>query len=156
MRKDFLEFLKTKYVFFDFDGTLCEFRYCGKAGYYSDDKIKYDDIFGDIYKNVRPLKSMNEYIKNLDPNRVFILGAICTGNEVFVKLKWLSKHFPTIKPENVTFISDASQKDECLEMYTKKLNCKPSDIVFVDDKHNSVYQAEDRGFNAFHISSFID
>ena len=83
--------LKDKYVFFDVDGTLSEYRFndklyeggCYDLGCQSLDNL----LFGDLFYHARPLKTMQRLINNLDPNKAFILGTIVTNNEINQKYK---------------------------------------------------------------------
>ena len=93
--------LKDKYVFFDVDGTLSEYRFndklyeggCYDLGCQSLDNL----LFGDLFYHARPLKTMQRLINNLDPNKAFILGTIVTNNEINQKYKWLNENYPNIK-----------------------------------------------------------
>ena len=103
-----IEKLKDKYVFFDVDGTLSEYRYndrlygggCSELGCQSLEDL----LFNDLYYKARPLRTMQNIIKNLDSNKIFILGAITTNTEIEQKYKWLKEYYPNIKRENMFFI----------------------------------------------------
>ena len=110
--------LKDKYVFFDVDGTLSEYRYndilyggrCNELGCQSLEDL----LFGDLFYTARPLKTMQRIIENLDCDRVFILGAITTNNEMEQKYRWLNKYYPNIRKENIFFISSTLLKPEVI------------------------------------------
>lgn len=63
-----LEKLKGKYVFFDVDGTLSEYRYkdklyggaCPELGCQSLDDL----LFNDLFYKARPLKTMQKIVEN--------------------------------------------------------------------------------------------
>ena len=60
-------------------------------------------LFGELFYKARPLKTMQKIIENLDSDKIFILGAIVTNNEIEQKYKWLNENYPKIKRENMFF-----------------------------------------------------
>ena len=48
---------------------------------------------------------MQNIINDLDADKVFILGAVTTNNEVDQKYIWLKENYPSIKRENIYFIN---------------------------------------------------
>ena len=109
-----LENLKEKYVFFDVDGTLSEYRFkdqlyggrCPELGCQSLEDL----LFSNLFLNARPLKTMQNVISNLDPDKVFVLGTIVTNNEINQKYKWIEENYPNIKKDNIIFISSTMLK----------------------------------------------
>ena len=153
-----LEKLKGKYVFFDIDGTLSEFRYNDKL--FSDDQIGCqslnDLLFGDLFYKARPLKVMQKVISNLDSDKVFILGTVFTSNEARQKYRWLAENFPNIKEENIIFINRAEIKPLVILEYVKHFNWNISDVIFVDDRLDVLREAEVLGIKSYHPSSFVE
>ena len=155
-----IEKLNNKYVFFDVDGTLSEYRYndrlyaggCSELGCQSLENLLFDDLF---YK-ARPLKTMQNIIQKLNSNKVFILGTIVTNNEINQKYMWLKENYPTIKKENIYFISSTMLKPEVILEYCKHYQIDKSDVAFVDDRLDVLRKAEELGITAYHPSSFTD
>lgn len=153
-----LENLKEKYVFFDVDGTLSEYRFkdqlyggrCPELGCQSLEDL----LFSNLFLNARPLKTMQNVISNLDPDKVFVLGTIVTNNETNQKYKWIEENYPNIKKDNIIFISSTMLKPDVIIEYAKKLNINVSDTVFVDDRLDVLRKAEELGIVAYHPSSF--
>lgn len=153
-----LENLKEKYVFFDVDGTLSEYRFkdqlyggrCPELGCQSLEDL----LFSNLFLNTRPLKTMQNVISNLDPDKVFVLGTIVTNNEINQKYKWIEENYPNIKKDNIIFISSTMLKPDVIIEYAKKLNINVSDTVFVDDRLDVLRKAEELGIVAYHPSSF--
>lgn len=153
-----LENLKEKYVFFDVDGTLSEYRFkdqlyggrCPELGCQSLEDL----LFSNLFLNARPLKTMQNVISNLDPDKVFVLGTIVTNNEINQKYKWIEENYPNIKKDNIIFISSTMLKPDVIIEYSKKLNINVSDTVFVDDRLDVLRKAEELGIVAYHPSSF--
>ena len=144
-----LENLKEKYVFFDVDGTLSGGR-CPELGCQSLEDL----LFSNLFLNARPLKTMQNVISNLDPDKVFVLGTIVTNNEINQKYKWIEENYPNIKKDNIIFISSTMLKPDVIIEYAKKLNINVSDTVFVDDRLDVLRKAEELGIVAYHPSSF--
>lgn len=157
MRKEEVESLKGKLVFFDFDGTLSEYRFLNKVGPEElTGEFLYKLAFERIYDTIRPLSTMQEVVKMLDPEKVYILGAITLNTEIEEKQEWLRKYYPSIKKENMIFVNNSETKLEMLEAYRQKLNLDYKDIAFIDDKHSTIQSAEKMGFIAYHPSTFVD
>ena len=155
-----LENLKEKYVFFDVDGTLSEYRFkdqlyggrCPELGCQSLEDL----LFSDLFLNARPLKTMQNVISNLNSEKVFILGTIVTNNEINQKYKWIEENYPNIKKENIIFISSTMLKPDVIIEYAKKLNININDTVFVDDRLDVLRKAEELGIITYHPSSFTE
>lgn len=154
-----IEKLKDKYVFFDVDGTLSEYRYkdilygggCFELGCQSLEDL----LFGNLFYTARPLKTMQNVIQNLDSDKVFILGAVTTNNEIEQKYKWLEENYSNIKRENIFFICSTMLKPEVIIEYSKHFNIPLNKMVFVDDRLDVLRKAEESGITAYHPSSFI-
>lgn len=155
-----LEKLKDKYVFFDIDGTLSEYRYddqlyggrCSELGCQSLENL----LFSDLFYKARPLKNMQTIIHNLDSNRIFILGALTTNNEMEQKYLWLKENYPNIKKDNIFFICSTMLKPEVIIEVCKHYNLPLELAVFVDDRIDALRKAEEMGITAYHPSSFVE
>ena len=155
-----LERLKDKYVFFDVDGTLSEYRFNDKlyAGFKPElgCQTLNEFLFGDLFLKARPLKSMQKIISKLDKDKVFILGTIVTNNEINQKYIWLKENYPNVKKENIIFISSTMLKPDVIMEYSKTYKINLEDVVFVDDRLDVLRKAEEMGITAYHPSSFTD
>lgn len=155
-----IEKLKNKYVFFDVDGTLSEYRYkdqiyasrCPELGCQSFQ----DFLFGDLFLNARPLKTMQKVIEKLDSNKIFILGTVVCNNESEQKYAWLEKNYSNFKRDNIVFISSTMLKPEVILEYCKKYKWDIKDVAFVDDRLDVLRKAEELGITAYHPSSFTE
>lgn len=155
-----LEKLKNKYVFFDVDGTLSEYRYkdmlyggrCTELGCQSLEDL----LFNDLFYTARPLKTMQSIIKSLDSDKIFILGTVATNNEINQKYRWLEENYPNIKKENIFFICSTMLKPEVIIECSKHFNIPLNEIAFVDDRLDVLRKAEELGIAAYHPSSFTE
>lgn len=155
-----IERLKDKYVFFDVDGTLNEYRYHDKV-YVSKNpdlgcQTLEDLLFEDLFINARPLKTMQNIVSNLDAEKIFILGTVVCNNEVDQKYKWLQKYYPKFKRENMIFIASTMLKPEVILEYSKRYGFKLEDAVFIDDRLDVLRKAEEMGITVYHPSSFME
>lgn len=87
--------------FFDMDDTLADFHSELNA-------MKRFDNERDFFTNLKPTTLVN-IIKDL-PHDIYILS--CSPNEQADKdkLKWLEKHLPMVKPENVYLVRTNEEK----------------------------------------------
>lgn len=155
-----LEKLKGKYVFFDVDGTLSEYRYkdklyggaCPELGCQSLDDL----LFNDLFYKARPLKTMQKIVEKLDSDKIFILGTVTTNNEINQKYKWVSEHYPNIKRENIFFICSTLLKPDVIIEYCNHYKIDIKQTVFVDDRIDVLRKAESLGITSYHSSSFTE
>ena len=141
-----LDKLKDKYVFFDVDGTLSEYRYdnklyaggCPELGC----QTLEDLLFSNLFSKARPLKTMQRIVSNLESDKVFVLGTIVTNTEIEQKYTWLKENYPNIKRENICFISSTMLKPDVILEYCKYLNIIKEEVVFVDDRLDVLRKAE--------------
>ena len=99
---------------------------------------------------------MQRIINKLDSNKIFILGAITTNTEINQKYRWLSKHYPSIKMENVFFICSTLLKPEVIIECCKHYEIDIKDVAFVDDRIDVLRKAESLGIKSYHPSSFTE
>lgn len=152
--------LKNKYVFFDVDGTLSEYRYndklyaggCPEFGCQSLEDL----LFNQLFYEARPLKTMQKVVEALDSTKVFILGTIVTNNEIEQKYVWLKENYPNIKRENIFFISSTMLKPEVIMQWCKHCGINLNEVAFVDDRIDVLRKAEEMGIEAYHPSSFME
>lgn len=152
--------LKDKYVFFDVDGTLSEYRYddilyggrCSELGCQSLENL----LFNNLFYTARPLKTMQNVIEKLNSDKIFILGTVTTNNEIEQKYLWLKENYPNIKRENIFFICSTMLKPEVIIECCKHFNINIKDVAFVDDRIDVLRKAEELGICAYHPSSFTE
>lgn len=155
-----VEKLKEKYVFFDVDGTLSEYRYKdrlygGESSGLGCQSLE-DLLFNNLFYKARPLKTMQRIIEKLDSDKIFVLGAATTNTEIDQKYKWLSEHYPNIKRENIFFICSTLLKPEVIIECCKHYNIDIKQVAFVDDRIDVLRKAETLGIDSYHPSSFTE
>jgi len=155
-----LEKLKDKYVFFDIDGTLSEYRYNDRLYASRDNEIGCqslnDLLFNDLFYQARPLKTMQNIISKLDSDKIFVLGACVTNNEAIQKYKWLEENYPNFKKDHIIFVNLTLLKPDVIIEYAEHYNIPVSHTVLVEDRLDALRKAEEMGITSYHISSFIE
>lgn len=131
-----IEKLKDKYIFFDVDGTLSEYRYKdmlygGRCSEFDCQSLE-DLLFGNLFYTARPLKTMQNIINNLDSDKIFVLGTVTTNNEIEQKYRWLQENYPSKK--NIYFICFTMLKPEVIIECSKHFKIPLSKMVLVDDR----------------------
>lgn len=94
--------------------------------------------------------------ENLDSNKIFVLGEVTTNAEIDQKYKWLSKHYPNIKRENLFFICSTLLKPKVIIGCCKYYNIDIKQTAFVDDRIDILRKAETLGIDSYHHSSFTE
>ena len=71
------------------------------------------------------------------------------------KEKWLDIYYPSITKRVFPIYENESKADTIIE-YCKNNNISLDEVIFVDDVITILREAEKKGINAWHISSFLD
>ena len=155
-----IEKLKDKYVFFDIDGTLSEYRHNDLVYASKDPSLGVQTLenllFDELFLKSRPLKTMQRIIEKLDEDKIFILGTVLTNHEAQQKYVWINKNFPKFKRENIIFVGETRLKPDVIIEFAKKYNWNIKETAFVDDRLEVLRDAELKGINAYHPSSFTE
>lgn len=99
---------------------------------------------------------MQNIINDLDADKVFILGALTTNNEVDQKYIWLKENYPSIKRENIYFINSTILKPDVIIEWCSYYGIDKKDVAFVDDRLDALRKAEELGITSYHPSSFME
>ena len=99
---------------------------------------------------------MQNIINDLDADKVFILGAVTTNNEVDQKYIWLKENYPSIKRENIYFINSTILKPDVIIEWCSHYGIDKKDVAFVDDRLDALRKAEELGITSYHPSSFME
>lgn len=121
---------KSKNLFIDMDGTLCDFIPC------SDVDILYEEgYFFNLNPRVEFIKAIKGYIKENNPDNVYILSNYLSDSEFAYdeKNRWLDKYIPEVKNSNRIFVPCGEDKSDYIERPLSK-----SDILFDDYTQNLI------------------
>ena len=150
------DILNGKIVFWDIDGTLAPYRFNNHVTA-SDDfnqGMSIKEIEENIFLNRKPSRVMQNIIKNTNISKNIIMGHCINEKEISDKQKWLNIYFPFI--EDRILVYEKFSKADCIIEYCQKNNIDLAEVIFVDDVIKYLREAESKGIESWHISSFID
>lgn len=148
--------LEGKYVFWDIDGTLAAYRFNGHVGdpEGTDNGMSLKEIDEGVFLKRKPSLLMQKVLKDCKPKNNIIMGYCQNQKEIEDKHIWLDKYYPMIKERMLVF-QDFS-KAECIISYCRNENIDLKDVVYIDDVIKYLREAERKGIESWHISSFLD
>lgn len=148
--------LNGKTVFWDIDGTLAPYRFNNHvmASDNCNNGVSIKEIEENIFLNRKPSRVMQNIIKNTNISKNIIIGHCINDKEISDKQKWLDIYFPTI--EDRILVYEKFSKADCIIEYCEKNNIDLKEVIFVDDVIKYLREAESKGIESWHISSFLD
>lgn len=148
--------LENKYVFWDIDGTLATYRFNGHVAdpNGTDNGMSLEEIEQGIFLQRKPSLLMQKVLSECGAKKNIIMGHCHNQKEMDDKTIWLNRYYPMIK-ERLLVEEDASKAD-CIIEYCKKEIIDLKDVIFVDDVIMILREAERKGIESWHISSFLD
>lgn len=148
--------LDGKVIFWDIDGTLAPYRFNGHVldPYGSTNGQSEDEIQAHIFLYRKPSVFMQRVLGDIKAEQHIIMGHCSNEIEVADKYLWTDKYFPAIKTR-LFEPCDVSKADAIINHC---LNAKidMNNIIFVDDVIRFIQEAELKGIESWHISSFMD
>lgn len=138
-----------KYLFIDMDGVVAEYNVRGSVVL---DRWFEPDIFLNLKPVIPIIKKIYEISKRKDIS-LFILSAAPSREASDEKIAWLIKYMPFIPRDNWYFVGETKRKLEYLDEIC--YNIDKSDVYLLDDTHETLYDAECRGYNSLHPSTFL-
>lgn len=147
---------KNKIIFWDVDGTLAPYRYNGHVGdpNGTNNGQSAEEIAGGIFLQRPPSKFMQAVLKECQAKEHIIMGHFSCEKEVEDKHKWLDMHYPFIKKR--LFLSEDRPKADGILEYCRDNGISLDEVLFVDDILTILRDAERKGIESWHISSFMD
>lgn len=152
--------LKGKIVFFDFDGVLGSYQ-ATKENVHIDEEeyIKRHITERNPFEYTKAPKTIREIVQELNPNTTFVLSNMASTFELRNKEKFINTNYPSIKTDNILFVSNDSYKRLIIEaLYNTYYigEYRKCDIVLIEDTISIISDVESAGFKCYHISSLID
>lgn len=150
------EILDGKTIFWDIDGTLAPYRFNNHVTASDDfnNGVSIKEIEENIFLKRKPSRFMQNIIKNTNIAKNIVMGYCINDKEISDKQKWLDIYFPMI--EDRILVDENFSKVDCIIEYCNKNNINLTEVIFVDDIIKYLREAESKGIEAWHISSFID
>ena len=138
-----------KYLFIDMDGVVAEFNVRGSV-------ILENWFESDIFINLYPVKEIINKLEKVSHNEnisMFILSAVPSREASDEKIKWLNKHLSFIPKCNRYFVGETKRKVDYMDEIC--YNIDKSMVYLLDDNHDTLITAEERGYNSLHPSTFL-
>lgn len=147
---------KGKYIFWDIDGTLAPYRFNNHVGdpNGTNNGQSLEEIENGIFFERKPSKHMQNVVNTCESKMNIIMGHSLNEKEIQDKHKWLDLYYPMIEERLLTYESN-SKADTIIE-YCSKNDIPLEEVIFVDDVIPFLREAEKKGIESWHISSFLD
>jgi len=154
------ELLKDKksVLVFDIDGVLAVLEFGKYNHYYASDE-DWDKFVEDnnLYTEDKVSKKMQEFLKDIDKDRVYVITQIGTDKEGIYKKEYAVKYYG-IKPENIYFVYRNNDKISKLnEIRNKHPEAEDYQVIMIDDTPDVLTDVQLKTkYSTAHISSFLD
>lgn len=154
------ELLKDKksVLVFDIDGVLAVLEFGKYNHYYASDE-DWDKFVEDnnLYTEDKVSKKMQEFLKDIDKDRVYVITQIGTDKEGIYKKEYAVKYYG-IKPENIYFVYRNNDKISKLnEIRNKHPEVEDYQVIMIDDTPDVLTDVQLKTkYSTAHISSFLD
>ena len=140
---------KDKVLFVDYEGVLSE----KPVGSNFDKTVNLNDLlFDDVFRNCKPIKKMQEFLRECVPNNIFVIGVIDTNYEIESKHYWLNQYYHFIIKENIIFISSEHKKVDVINAFVKNKKLKKESIIFIDDKESHLKHAREQQYICLNVN----
>jgi predicted kinase len=145
-----VDYFKNYHIFVDMDGVIAAQSTLPIIN------NEIDFVNGEIHKWQKPVKPVIDILHNLKiaGYNIYILSATPNSFSTDEKNKWLDKYFNVI-PEHRFFVNQGRHKAEMLDNLVRKFKLDKSEVLLVDDIHETLYNVKARGMNAMHVSEFL-
>ncbi len=149
---------KNSVLVFDIDGVLAVLEFGKYNHYYASDE-DWDKFVEDnnLYTEDKVSKKMQEFLKDIDKNRVYVITQIGTDKEGIYKKEYAVKYYG-IKPENIYFVYRNNDKISKLnEIRNKHPEVEDYQVIMIDDTPDVLTDVQLKTkYSTAHISSFLD
>ena len=144
-----------KVIFWDIDGTLAPYRFDGGVSDVPFFFESYCPFVEDHYLRYRhPSRFMQKLLPTCDAKEHVICGHYRHQTEIDDKEIWTDTNFPYIKRRLFVYMDDS--KADAIIKFCSENDIDLEDVIFVDDVTSILKDAEGKGIESCHISSFMD
>ena len=146
-------------IVFDIDGVLAVAEW-GEHTHFAlndEDWTKACEKGINYYTEDKVSPKMQEFIKQKDNNKIFVITTAGCINEGELKKEFANKYYGILK-ENVYYVkNDKDKTEKLLDIKRKFPKLKDEKIIMVDDTMSILNDVmEKTNFSTAHISSFLD
>jgi FMN phosphatase YigB (HAD superfamily) len=137
-----------KYIFVDMDGVVAAYEHRGSV-------LLNNWFERGIFDNKEPVRPVIDKLRCFHDKgyHIHILSVAPCNYAIEEKQRWLAKHMPFVEDWLMNFVGDPKRKIQMLQELTKHKD--PSNVYLIDDTHSILEEAEQAGFNAIHVSTFL-
>lgn len=153
--------VNNKLAFFDFDHTLITHTYSKEyckdsAKSYFNECLYMLTSMDKVYENDKPLPCMQWYTNKLfeDGYGIYVLTHEFFNLRDNLKQAQLKKFYPNV-PMTYLTVDTPEHKIDMIQAVAISEGCELSDIIFVDDKMETIKIALAAGINAKHLSNIV-
>lgn len=116
----------------------------------------FEDNVYDVYLNLKPVRTVINTLYTLskrDDVNLFVISTAPTLEVINEQIVWLTKYVPFISKANWYFVGGNHNHVD----YLNKIcyNIDVSDVYLVCSNYSTLEIAEDKGYNALHVSTFL-
>ncbi len=147
---------KTIY-FFDIDGVLIRLNLGEYTHYFYDDDMWNSYLLKhDVYNDLKPIKVMQDFIKDKNKEFVYVITKVSNEEEVRQKKNFVLKNYG-ILPEHVLYVHNDNEKlDRMVDIKSKYQVVPDKNFVMIDDTVSVLNNImNNSNFSTVHISSFL-
>ena len=143
--------------FFDVDGVLVRLEFGDYHHYYSTDEEWAEALHShDFYENMKPVVTMQDFFKNKDMSKVYVVTKVMNEEEKNQKIRFLNKVYH-ILPDHVF---EVYQNEDKLTVMKKVQEFYPEldskFFVMIDDTSDVLtYIMTHSNYSTVHVSSFL-
>ena len=150
---------KNSVLVFDVDGVLALLEFGEYNHYYLSDEA-WDDFVNNgnnTYTEDKVSKKMQEFLKDKDKSRIYVITAIGVNKEGEYKKEYVSKYYG-ILPSNVYYVDRSNDKrSKIIEIRKNHPEVEDYQVVMIDDTPDILTDIQEHTkFSTAHISSFLD
>lgn len=151
---------KSSILVFDVDGVLAIMEFGDRNHYYHASDEEWDkqvDNGLNLYTKDKVSKRMQNFLKNKDLNKIYVITTIGVNNEAKYKKKYLEKYYG-IYSNNIYFVNKNRDKtSKLIEIRNLNKNVNEEHIIMIDDTTDILSDIQNNtNFSTAHISSFLD
>ncbi len=144
---------------FDIDGVLALLEFGEYNHYYASDE-DWDAFVNEdnnLYTEDKVSKKMQEFLKNVDKNRVYVITAIGVNKEGTYKKDFVEKYYG-INPSNVYYVDRSTSKiDNLNRIRSMHPEIEDYQLIMIDDTPDVLTEIQNNTkYSTAHISSFFD
>lgn len=150
---------KDSVLVFDVDGVLAVLEFGERNHYYFSDE-EWDKFVNDgnnTYTEDKVSKKMQQFLKDKDKKRVYVITAIGVNKEGEYKKEYVEKYYG-ILPQNVYYVDRNNDKtSKLIEIRKNHPEVDDSKIIMIDDTPDILTDVQLKtDYSTAHISSFLD